>query len=683
MKKRILISILIFVLTVVHKQAIAQMQKWQWAESAGIFDDDYGTSVATDAAGNVYVTGYFEGDSIIFGGITLYGYAQWGDIFLVKYDASGNVQWARMAGGENIDESSSVCTDASGNVYITGHFNSKSIIFGTDTLTNPNIYQEIFLAKYDASGNLLWAKSAGGTGRDYSNSISADASGNVYITGQFESDTITFGTKSFTNAGSHDIFVAKYDAAGNVLWAENAGGTGTDVGSSVGTDHLGNVYVTGNFGSKTITLGKTTLNNAAGAVAQDIFLAKYDASGNAVWAISAGGDNHDYGRSVTTDVSGNVYITGFFFSDTITFGSSTLTKAGAYDIFVVKYNASGKALWAKKAGGAGYDFANSITTDNLGNVYVAGTFENTYITFGKDTLKHTGKAGFDFFIAKYDTSGNTLLAKNAGGTNQNWGTGSVSADASGNMYLAGTFTSKTITFGKTTLYNVFRYDVFIAKLGFCYNTTSYQNITSCKSYAWNGNTYTASGIYKDTMANALGCDSFMTLNLTINTLPVVSLGLKYDTVCIRSGTYSLSGGLPLGGIYSGPGVSNRNFDPYEAGLGPHSIKYTYTDENGCTNTATDQVFVDICTGIESATAYQAFVIFPNPFAAEAVLEAGDILKNATLTVQNYLGQTVNEIKNINGKKVIIPRGNLASGIYFVHLKQNNNIIATQKILITD
>src|SRR5690606_28720910 len=126
-----------------------------------------------------------------------------GDIFLVKYNASGKVLWATHAGGTGNDNSNSVSTDALGNVYITGNFMSESITFGTDTLTRKG-YSDIFLAKYDARGNALWAKSVGGTKRNYANSVSADASGNVYITGYFDSDSITFGTTTLTNAGSND-----------------------------------------------------------------------------------------------------------------------------------------------------------------------------------------------------------------------------------------------------------------------------------------------------------------------------------------------------------------------------------------------------------------------------------------------------------------------------------------------
>ncbi|MCX6146500.1 MAG: SBBP repeat-containing protein [Candidatus Kapabacteria bacterium] len=189
--------------------------------------------------------------------------------------------------------------------------------------------------------NCLWAKKAGGTTEDVSNSVTTDASGNVYVTGYFTSPTITFGTTTITNTGGYDIFIVKYDAAGTVLWAKSAGGTDSDYGSSLTTDASGNVYVTGRFVSPTITFGTTTLTNPGG---YDIFIVKYDAAGTVLWAKSAGGTSDDHGRSVSTDASGNVYVTGYFTSPTITFGTTTLTNAGENDIFIAKYAGTGTGV---------------------------------------------------------------------------------------------------------------------------------------------------------------------------------------------------------------------------------------------------------------------------------------------------------------------------------------------------
>ncbi len=304
--------------------------------------------------------------------------------------------------------------------------------------------------------NWQWAKSEGGTSSEVSTGVCTDASGNVFITGLFFSPTITFGTTTLTNAGSMDIFIVKYDATGNVLWAKSAGGVYGERGQSVCTDASGNVFITGHFYSPTIIVGTTTLTNTNQTTdsTSDIFIVKYDASGNVLWAKSEGGGSNESGQSVCTDASGNVFITGSFYSDNLYIGTTWLFKSewDRYnDIFIVKYDTSGNVLWAKSAGGVGYDEGYAVCTDSTGNLFVTGTNSFT-----------------DIFIVKYDTSGNVLWAKSAGGTGSDVSSG-VSIDASGNVIITGGFGSPSISFGTALLTNtkttVNSMDIFIAKLG--------------------------------------------------------------------------------------------------------------------------------------------------------------------------------------------------------------------------
>ena len=393
-----------------------------WAKSVGGAYDERGQSVSTDASGNVFMTGYFISPTISFGTTTLtntYASNLYSDFFIVKYDTSGNVLWAKSAEGAYDDSGQSVSTDASGNVFITGIYYSPTITFGTTTLTKANPtsnYSDIFIVKYDASGNMLWATSAeDGVFNDDGRSVSTDASGNVFIAGYFASPTITFGTTTLTNTNSSwDIFIVKYDSSGNVLWAKSAGGTAYDIGNSVSTDAIGNVFMTGIYYSPTITFGITTLTNANNVA--DIFIVKYDASGNVLWAKSAEGTWYDLSYGVCTDVIGNVFITGAFYSPTITFGTTTLTNVNAAnDIFIVKYDASGNVLWAKSAGGTGYDEGYAVSTDASGNVFLTGNFGSPNINFGTTTLTNTDTTGSfrDIFIAKLDGTTGTNDIKNA------------------------------------------------------------------------------------------------------------------------------------------------------------------------------------------------------------------------------------------------------------------------------
>ncbi len=390
------------------------------------------------------------------------------DIFLVKYDVTGNVLWAKsVEGTDNMDERVfSIAVDGIGNVYLAGMYSSPTLSFDSITITNAGI-ENIFLAKYDPNGNALWAKSTGGSYHDWAYSVAVDNSGNIYMTGVFQSPTISFGSITLTNddnTGNYtDLFLAKYDTDGNVLWAKSAGGTSYDWAMSVSVDASDKVLVSGYFYGPTLTFGSIDLTNV-NAMYGDTFIAKYDESGNVIWAKSAGGTFDDAVYSVAADSSGNIYMTGNFRSPTLTFGTTTLTNTGESDIFLAKYNADGDVLWAKSAIGSDSDIGNSVATDVIGNAYLTGHFYSPTITFETTTLTNAGSA--DIYLVKYDINGNLLWAKSVGGTD-NDGAVSVAMDAFDNAYITGWFRD-ICSFGSTTLINdggsFNGSDVFIAKL---------------------------------------------------------------------------------------------------------------------------------------------------------------------------------------------------------------------------
>lgn len=437
----------------------AQAPGWTWAKNIYGTDDETGYSVAVDLSGNVFVAGYFGSRTLKIGSITLTN-AGAENVFIAKFDASGNVLWAKSAGGTYYDDGMSVTTDISGNAYLTGYFGSSTITFGSTTLTNAGSY-DIFIAKYDPNGNVLWAKGVSGSIEDQGSSVIADPSGNSFVTGYFNSLSLTFGTITVQNISEFDIFLAKYDAGGNVLWAKGAGGNNDDYAYSVAADPTGNAFVAGAFDSPTITFGTVTLTNAGGVEKDDVFIAKYDAGGNVLWAKSAGGTDDDEAFSVTADALGNAYLTGYFSSSHITFGATVLTNTGGENIFLVKYDPNGNVLWAKNEVGVS-DEANSVTTDASGNIYVAGYFGGASSIFGTDTLTNAGTE--NIFLAKYDTGGNVLWAKGAGGTGSDMAY-SVAVGFSGETYMTGYFSSPTIAFGSSTLTNAGNTDVFLAKAG--------------------------------------------------------------------------------------------------------------------------------------------------------------------------------------------------------------------------
>src|SRR5688572_760606 len=389
-------------------------------------------------------------------------------IFCQKLGYSQSPDWSSVKSIDaNSGSSSHVAIDPSGNVYVACGFNTATIFVGSIMLTNAAAgSDDILIVKYDASGNMLWAKSAGGNSTDLPMGIATDVYGNVYITGYFKSPNISFGSTILTNAGNNEFYIVKYDAAGNSQWAKRAGGILRDEGRAITTDASGNVYVTGMFFSSTINFGSTTLINTNNTGSGDAFTVKYDITGNVVWAKSSGGNAEEGPEAICVDANGNVFITGYFNSNPANFGAISLLKAGSItDMFIVKYDALGNVLWAKNSLGSHNSAQGSgIVIDVSGNICVAGGFIGS-VNFGATFLTTAG--GTDIFLVKFDATGNEIWAKSSGASNHE-SASDLSSDANGNLYITGSFLSSSISFGSSVLLNASSSsDFFVA----CYNST--------------------------------------------------------------------------------------------------------------------------------------------------------------------------------------------------------------------
>jgi len=454
----VLLSVNIFFTT---PRVVAQTSNWLWAKNAGGSGFDEAVAIKTDAAGNTYVAGQFKSSSITFGSVTLTNSGNY-DLFLVKYDSFGSAVWAKKVGGTGNEKAFSVAIDNSGYIYVTGDFTSPSLVFGSSTLTNAGS-SDILIAKYDVSGNVVWAKNLGGAGVDGGSSVATDNSGNVFVAGYFSSTSIAVGSGTLTNTGSYDMFLVKYDASGSVLWSGNASGAGTEKVGGISIDKHGNCYATGYFAGTSVVFGSTTLTNAG---VDNIYLVKYNSTGNVLWAKSAGGSANDVAYSIAVDTLCNAYITGAFNSTTLNIGSTALSNVGSADIFVAKYDSAGNPLWAKRAGGTYPEEANSITIDANGNSYITGYFGSPSISFGSVVLTNASSTGTeDVFVTKYEPSGSVLWAKNTGGSGSDWAN-AISVDGSGNNLIAGYYAnSSTTAIGSFTLNNSGAFDLFVTKLG--------------------------------------------------------------------------------------------------------------------------------------------------------------------------------------------------------------------------
>jgi hypothetical protein len=453
-------------------QIQAQAPAWSWAKSGGGTANDGSTAIAADASGNAYMAGTFASPSIDFGaGPMLNAGIQ--NFYIVKYDAAGNVLWNRCGGGNNIDYCWGVAADLSANVLICGSFASDSMDLGAGFLHNDSAgFRDIFLCKYDSTGNILWSKSFGGKKDDHASSIATDAAGNFYVSGNFKSDSLSLDTITVPLLTPSTSFLAKFDSGGHVIWVRTAGGYSR--ATNVAVDGAGNITYAGSFLYLNLIIGTDTLTNTDGwgNITEDLFVARYTPSGNFLWAKKFGGTDQDYISGMSVDPAGNCFVTGYFFSDSITFDSFTKLNhsgGGSDDYYFARYDVNGNALWVQGIPER-YAEGYAMHADAFGGVYVAGSFSDSTATFGNTVLhQDTGASAFSsLFITKYSTAGNAIWAKSINITDYCgiWG---LTTSPGGDLLMIGDFSSNTLLLDSLTLTNTTSgsqiFDAFIAKVG--------------------------------------------------------------------------------------------------------------------------------------------------------------------------------------------------------------------------
>jgi len=458
----------------------------QWARSFGGSYFDETTGVALDSKGNSYVAGIFYSSLVTIGtNVFKNGDNYGGILFLVKYDQIGNIAWAKCIKCNNV--ANSLAIDNSDNIYVGGSFRNDSLVFGKSILYNNVSYNNLtpFIAKYDSNGNEIWAKGCTNPNKNTEmtgqiSSICVDENNNIHALGTYRgSMSIDLFTLTDSNLYYPTLFIVKLDTNGKAIWAKDAqsNGSGWCNPTSIAVDPSGNSFIAGYYGSQSVVIGSTTLVNSFYQDNYDeIFIAKYDQAGNPLWAKSPPCKGSDIALSLSVDKSGNVYMGGFFgknlgFQKTelcpIKFDSITLIPSSLYyNLFLAKYNSTGKVLWAKTVPKISKLDSNtgiySIFTDNKNNVYTTG-FYNYSITFDSISLSNNNGRDGDLFVNKSDSMGNIIWAKTFGGNLEDTGF-AISGDNKGNLVLGGGIYSNNVLFGNDTLSSTGDLDVFVAKI---------------------------------------------------------------------------------------------------------------------------------------------------------------------------------------------------------------------------
>jgi hypothetical protein len=409
------------------------------------------SSLALDKERGLFVAGYFGG-SLTLGTNALTSSSTNGwpfEAFVARCTGAGDFLWVRQVGVGVRGELTVLASDSASNAVVCGLFYGVAS-FGTTNLTvATNSEPTLFLAKYSASGELIWAKTAGvfspqAIYADHLTPIALDKADNIYLAGHFV-ERIYLGSTNLVSSGSADGFLAKFDSNGTPLWAQGLGGFGSDRCWGVAVDSTGNPLVTGSFVHQ-MGIGATHL---AGGLWSDVFLAKFDPDGRLLWARQAGGAGDDQATAIALDPFDNAIITGEFVDNigdgTANFGGVILTNSahGAGDDFVVKYDPSGNVTWAKQIAGKKETSPIGLAMDGDGSCYVLGSIDGTVSIFGVATLY---PAYPSYYVAKFRNDGSPVWAFQ--GRDETFTKGfAIAADDSGSAYIGG-HSIPTLFFGK-------------------------------------------------------------------------------------------------------------------------------------------------------------------------------------------------------------------------------------------
>jgi hypothetical protein len=447
------------ILFTISINSFSQAPNWKWAKKNGTYSAAFSNSMCIDKNGNQYIIGIQSslitiGDSMISGNG---GY----DIFLSKYNSQGVLICVKNIGGNLEDRGYSICIDKYNDLYITGSYKSDSLVLNDTCVLRKHLNPEyassdMFIAKLDTLFQLKWAWSIGGDSDDVGASIASDNNGDIYIAGNFRSDTLFINNQIIHNSGAQDVLVAKFNRYGDLIWAYGESCNQTAWANSISCDKNNNIILTGGFSHNSFLGVGSTHQSSDGT---SFFVAKFNGNFDFMWAkgVNQFTNGSANGNHVVADSHGNIYATGYFKSSSVSFGNYNLNNSypSLTDIFIVKYDSSGILKWAQKAGFTSWDYGYSLFIDKNDDIYSAGDADGNKILCNSDTIVDRFFGGY---IIKYGPLGNVLWAKGTPASIKN-----IVLDTAGFVYISGNNNNENTIFGNDTIFSN-RYHLYVAKL---------------------------------------------------------------------------------------------------------------------------------------------------------------------------------------------------------------------------
>jgi hypothetical protein len=397
-----------------HCRAEAQSFTARWAQQIGGPDIDQTFAVTVDAQHNSYVTGMVRGRAQVGPTpVTARAVA----VYTAKYDAGGALAWVRTATApRSYSTGRALATDAAGNVYVAGAF-TDTLAFGSTTLYGsgtPGFFtQEGFMAKYNAQGDLQWARRLSQYSDCYA--LALDAGGSIYV------------------AGNGSSVLSKFDAQGSLLWEQEViRQTGNLEGNSLAVDGSGAVWLAATLGGRIQLNGQP--RTPVGTT--DAVLIRFSPQGSVQSWRQLGQSGSTQVRSVAVAPDGTVYFSGSITNGAATFGGTTLPGPGYANLYVGSCDAAGNPRWIQPISGttrADIGFS-SLALDAAGNVCVAGVYSGA-LRFGSSSLPNTGSA--ELFMGRYDAQGSLRSVQRAGSLNSNSLVQGLAVGSDNDWYICG------------------------------------------------------------------------------------------------------------------------------------------------------------------------------------------------------------------------------------------------------